>query len=99
MSVYEVALADPTHLSRPAVELLRISAVGDLAFVAVCKHDEGNPESKDTVVAEMTVSLPALREAVELLSHDRDRESLRPRDQRGEPMSDIAGNRFVVAPL
>ena len=99
MSVYEIALADPTDPARPAIALLRICAVGDLAFVNICEEDDGNPTSTSKVIASMTVSLPALREAVDLLSHDRDREAMRVKDDRGEPQADIGGNRFVVAPL
>jgi hypothetical protein len=99
MSVYEITLADPTDPARPAVKVLQLAAVGDLAFVSVCDYDEGNPTTTATTVASMCVSLPALREAINLLSHDRDREANRQRDDRGQPTADIAGNRYVVAPL
>lgn len=98
MSINEISLADPTNPGRPAEETLTLSVVGDLAFVSVCKVDDGNPDTTSTVIAEMIVSLPTLRDAVVLLCQDRDRESLRPRDARGEPMPDLAGNRFVVTP-
>jgi hypothetical protein len=99
MSINEISLADPTDPGRPAEKTLELSVVGDLAFVQVVEVDEGNPKTTTTVVAEMCVSLPTLRDAVILLCQDRDREGLRPKDERGEPMPDIAGNRFVVTPV
>ena len=98
MSIHEITLGDPCDLARPFEQTLSLSVVGDLAFVSVCKIDEGNPTSTSTVVAEMTVSLPSLRDAVVLLCQDRDRESLRPKDERGEPMPDLAGVRHIVVP-
>jgi len=98
VSIDRISLSDPCDLQRPIEQSLSVSVVGDLAFVQVCKVDEGNPETTTTVIAEMTVSLPSLRDAVILLCQDRDRESLRPRDARGEPMPDLAGARFVVTP-
>ena len=99
MSINEITLGNPCEPARPFEDVLSLSVVGDLAFVSVCKLDDGNPTSTLTVVAEMVVSLPSLRDAVVLLCQDRDRESLRPTDKRGEPMPDIAGNRFVVTPV
>lgn len=99
MSINEISLSDPTEPGRPSENVLTLSVVGDLAFVQVCKVDEGNPSTTSTVVAEMTVSLPTLRDAVILLCQDRDRESLRPVDDRGEPMPDIGGTRIVVTPV
>lgn len=99
MSIDNISLSDPTDLARPIVESLQISSVGDLAFVSICKVDDGNPTTTTTVVAEMTVSLPTLRDALVLLCQDRDRESLRGKDHRGEPMPDIAGHRMVVVPV
>lgn len=99
MSIDEISLTDPTDLERPSENVLTLSVVGDLAFVSVCKRDDGNPTTTTTVVAEMTVSLPTLRDAVVLLCQDRDRESLRPTDKRGEPMPDLAGHRVIVTPV
>lgn len=99
MSINEISLGNPTDPSRPHEEVLNVSAVGDLAFVSVCKVDEGNPTTTSTVVAQMIVSLPSLRDALVLLCQDRDRESLRPKDERGDPLPDIAGQRYVVTPV
>jgi hypothetical protein len=98
VSINEITLADPTNPARPAEKVLTLSAVGDLAFVTVSTVDEGNPDTTTTVAAEMTVSLPTLRDALVLLCQDRDRERLRPVDKRGEPMPDLAGQRYIVVP-
>lgn len=98
-SINEITLADPTDLARPNEQVLTLSVVGDLAFVSITKVDDGNPTSTYTTVAEMVVSLPTLRDAVVLLCQDRDRESCRPRDDRGEPMPDIAGHRSIRVPV
>lgn len=97
MSVNEITLADPTNPGRPAEKVLRLSVVGDLAFVNVSTVDEGNPTTTMTVVAEMVVSRQSLRDAMVLLCQDTDRESLRPSDEHG-PLPSLAGQRFVVTP-
>lgn len=99
MSVHEINLSDPTDKQHPPEKVLNLSAVGDLAFVSVCTYADGNPETVTTVEREITVSLPALRQAVELLSNDGNRERLRPEDARGEKMPDLAGQRWIQVPL
>jgi hypothetical protein len=98
VSINEISLSDPTDRARPIDRALNLCVVGDLAFVSICTVDEGNPTTTTTVVAQMTVSRQSLRDAMVLLSQDADRESLRPTDERGEGMPDLAGNRFVVTP-
>lgn len=99
MSVHEINLSDPTDQAHPPEKVLNLSAVGDLAFVSVCTYDDGNPETTTTVEREICVSLPALRQAVQLLSDDGNRERLRPADDRGEKMPDLVGQRWVQVPL
>ena len=99
MSVYDITLSDPTEQVAPPTTVLRVTAVDDLAFITIEKYDEEFNKRTLTTVAEMVVSLPALREVVDLLSHDRDREDLRTKDKHGEPGARIGGTRMVVAPL
>ncbi len=98
MSIIDITLTDPTESARPAVRVLQVSAVGDLAFIAVCDVDEGNPTTTTTTKAEIAVSLPSLRDAIVLLCHDRDRESLRGRDEHGL-LPDLVGQRYVQVPV
>lgn len=99
MSVYDITLADPTQPERPAERLLRVCAVGDLVFVSIDTCDDGNPTLTLTTQEEITVSLPALRQALQLLSDDGHREGLRGKDERGEPLPDLVGQRQIVVPL
>ena len=99
MSINEISLMNPTDPGRPAENVLTLSTVGDLAFITVSKVDEGNPSTTTTVTAEMVVSLPTLRDALVLLCQDRDRERLRPKDERGELLADLAGYRYVQVPV
>jgi hypothetical protein len=99
MSIHEINLSNPTDQSYPPDRVLNVSAVGDLAFVNICTYDDGNPETTTTVQQQITVSLPALRQAIELLSDDGNRERLRPSDARGEKMPDLRGQRWIQVPL
>ena len=99
MSVYDITLASPTEKYAPPETLLRLTSVDDLAFLSVETYEEVDGVRTFKSVADMTVSLPALREAINLLSHDRDREDCRPVDERGEKGARIAGHRLVVSPL
>jgi hypothetical protein len=99
MSINQISLGDPTDPIRPYPKTLEVSAVGDLAFVQIVEVDEGNPTTTTTVIAEMTVSLATLRDALVLICQDRDRESCRPKDKNDEPLPDIAGVRHIVVPI
>ena len=97
MSVFGITLTDPTENVAPPERLLRVTAVEDLVFVSVEKYDETHGTTTTETVAEIAVSLPALLEAVQLLSHDRDREAVRVHDKNG-PTARIGGDRLRVAP-
>lgn len=96
--IHTITLSDPTEDVSPPENVLQVCAVGDLAFISFGKYDETHDSNEITEKRQMTVSLPALKEAVELLSHDRDREAMR--GERGtQHEADILGDRFRVAPL
>lgn len=99
MSIYEITLQDPTGQVAPPEHILHLASVDDLVFVTIAKYDEGSTKRTHETVADITVSLPALREAIELLSHDRDREAARLVDRSGERTARIGGTRYTVAPL
>lgn len=98
MSVYDITLTDPTEPGRPATYVLHVTAVDQMVFVSICDYDEGNPETKMVAKASIGVSLPALRDALNLLSSDGFREDMRERDQHG-PRSRIGGHRVGSVPL
>lgn len=98
MSIIDITLTDPTKPARPADRVVQISAVGDMAFIAICEVDEGNPTTTTTTTAEIAVSLASLRDALVLLCQDRDRESLRGRDEHGL-RPDLVGRRYVQVPV
>lgn len=98
-SIFKITLHDPTGHEFPPAEVLNISSVGDLVFFSIDEYEEDGRKSAYKTKQDICLSLPALREAVEFLSHDRDRESSRPRDEHGEASADIAGHRWKVAPL
>lgn len=98
MSVYEITLVDPTAPGRPAERVLRITAVDQMVFLSIDKYQEGVPTTTLTTEAEIAVSLPGLREALDLLSHDGFREDLRDRDQSGLK-ANLKGVRLGTVPL
>ena len=96
--IYEITLADPAEPMAPPETVLRVSAVEDLAFVAILKLKDDR-EGTHKILAEMTVSLPALREALDLLRHDVDRENCRPKDGPKTYAAKLDGIRFGLMPL
>ena len=97
--IHEITLVDPTEPVSPPERILRISAVEDLAFIDIGRSEgDGKTETLE-IVASMTVSLPALREALDLLRHDVDREHQRPKDGKTTYSARIDGPRFGVMPL
>jgi len=97
--IHEITLANPAEPIAPPETVLSVSAVEDLAFIDI-KRLEGDGRSETfTTVASMTVSLPALREALDLLRHDVDRENQRPKDGKTTRSAKIDGPRFGVMPL
>jgi hypothetical protein len=98
MSVYEITLIDPTGPGRPAERVLRITSVDEMVFLSIDEYDEGNPTITLTKKEEIAVSLPGLREALDLLARDGHREDMRERDQHG-PKARIGGYRATVVPL
>jgi hypothetical protein len=98
MSVYEITLIDPTDPGRPAERVLRITAVDQMVFLHIDKYEEGVPTTTLTTQEEIAVSLPGLRQALELLTEDGLREDAREKDQRGFKAR-IGGARQAVVTL
>ena len=97
--IHEITLADPAEPIAPPEKVLRVSAVEDLAFIDIVRSDGDGKSETFTTLASMTVSLPALREALDLLRHDVDRENQRPRDGKTTRSARIDGQRIGLMPL
>jgi hypothetical protein len=96
--IYQISLSDCLEPSVPPEQVLTVSAMDDAAFVRICKVDQGSATETHTEVAEISVSLPALLEAVGLLARDVEREHLRPVDHDGRGNETrLAGDRLIVA--
>lgn len=97
MAVHQIMLADCLDGARPPDRVLTLSVVGDTAFLAIEKYAEGSGTTKTKEIVDISVSMPSLREALELLANDREREDLRPLDppgnERGELGTTFGGQR------
>lgn len=96
MSVYEISLKDCLDPAAPPDQVLTISAVDDTAFIQIEKVKEDGATTKKTKVAEISVSIASLWEAVDLLREDGRREDLRPVDveHSGERAARYVGQRI-----
>lgn len=99
MTIHHISLNDCLEGTSPPGKVLTLGVVDDTAFVYInTVTGEGDKSETQTVKAEITVSLASLREALELLSSDRLRESLRPRDKDAGAETRLAGHRIVIVP-
>jgi len=98
MAIHQIMLADCLDGAKPPARVLTVSVVGDTAFLAVEDYTEGGGSTTTKEVAQISVSLPSLRDALELLGEDRRREDLRPMDPPGNGQGDmsatLAGQRY-----
>ena len=98
--IHAISLNDCLDGTAPPEQVLTISALDDTVFVRICKMDGGAHDEKQTEIAEISVSLPSLLEAVQLLANDAGRENLRPVDHTGKGHETrLAGRRIDVLPV
>lgn len=99
--IHDITLADPLDPVSPPERVVRLAAVGDTLWIYFQKHDSDGKTDTFKTVAEQAVSLPALREALDLIRHDVERENARPKmhADRNDREASISGPRFGVAPL
>lgn len=98
MTVHHVSLNDCLEGTSPPEKVLTLGVVDDTAFVYINSvTGQGDKAEKQTVTAEIAVSLPSLREALALLANDRIREDLRTSDAAG-PGTRLTGQRITVVP-
>lgn len=104
MSVYQISLADCLNPgTSPPSQVLTLAVIDDTVFLQIDKlSGSGDTETHKTKV-EITVSLPSLRQALELLADDSAREAARPLDppdnEHGDRGTRIAGARYTVTPI
>ena len=95
--IHSISLAECLDPSAPPEKVLDVSACDDTVFVRICVVDHDHKSEKHTETAEISVSLPALIEALSLLAVDHEREDLRPVDHNGQQReTKFAGRRLTV---
>lgn len=99
--INRISLADCLDQAVPPPRVLDISVLDDTVWVRICDASENSRTEKHHEVAEISVSLPSLIEALNLLALDAERERLRPCDNpvTGSHETRIAGRRFTAVPV
>lgn len=99
--IHDITLADPSDPQSPPETVVRLAAVDDLLWIYIQKHDTDGKSDHFETIAEQCVSLPAIREALDLIRHDTERERARPviNEGRNERDALISGLRETRAPL
>lgn len=96
--IHEISLAECLEQASPPEQVLRLGACDDTVFVKICRVEQDHERETFHQVAEISVSLPALIEALSLLAVDHEREDLRPVDSDGRTReTKFAGRRLTVA--
>ena len=98
--IHNVSLAECLEQYAPPAKVLNVNVIGDTAFVRICEVEQGSDRETHREVADISVSLPSLIEALNLLAVDHEREELRPIDSTNrEHETKFAGRRFTVVPV
>lgn len=98
--IHNISLAECLEQVSPPEKVLNVSACDDTVFVRICEVRQDHLSETHREVADISVSLPALIEALNLLAVDGERENLRPVDRDGKTRETrLAGRRFIVAPV
>ena len=99
--INRISLSECLSKVSPAARVLDVSVIDDTAFIRICDADEDHVTEMHQEVAEISVSLPSLIEALTLLSLDAERERLRPCDnpETGSHETRLAGRRLSVVPV
>jgi hypothetical protein len=99
--INRISLAECLDQSTPPAKVLDVSVLDDTAFIRICDVGETHDTETHQEVAEISVSLPSLIEALNLLSVDTERERLRPceDEQAGAHETRLAGRRLTVVPV
>jgi hypothetical protein len=96
--IHEISLNDCLSGTAPPERILTLGALDATVFVRICDVEQDSERETHTEVAEISVSLASLLEAVALLGADQEREHLRPVDRDGQGHETrLAGARLTVA--
>lgn len=97
--IHQVSLNDCLEPCSPPAKVLTLGALDDTVFVTISDVEQGPRHETHKEIAEISVSLPSLLEALHLLTSDQDREHLRPIESNGTSRETrLAGARLTVAP-
>ena len=96
--IHQISLAECLEQYSPPAKVLDVSACDDTVFVRICDVDQDHQHETHREIAEISVSLPALIEALALLAGDAEREELRPVEGGGTHETRLSGRRLIVAP-
>src|SRR5882757_10224256 len=91
MSIQEIILSDCLERVQPPEQILRINVIDQAVFIGIQKYNEDSKGINTEVIAEISVSLPSLREALTLLDNDSNRENIRMKDKNGNLLPKIGG--------
>jgi hypothetical protein len=98
--IHQISLAECLEQYAPPAKVLNVSTVADTVFVRICDVDQNSDSETHREVADISVSLPALIEALNLLAVDGEREDLRPLDNTGQAHeTKFAGRRLTITPV
>ena len=98
--IHKISLADCLEPAVPPEKVLTLGALDDTVFVSIEAVSGDSAAETMTEVAEISVSLPSLIEALLALSADVQREHLRPVERDGRSRETrLAGRRLTVAPV
>jgi hypothetical protein len=99
--IYRISLNDCLEPYAPPAKVLNIGALDDTVFVSICEvNQDGSRKEIHKELADISVSLASLLEAVALLATDQEREHLRPVEnaEQGTKETRLAGSRLAVVP-
>lgn len=98
--INRISLAECLEQYSPPAKVLDVSVLDDTAFVRICDASETHDTETRREIAEISVSLPSLIEALNLLALDAERERLRPCEDppTGTHETRLAGRRLTVVP-
>jgi hypothetical protein len=99
--INRISLAECLEQYSPPAKVLDVSVLDDTAFICICDVGETHDTETHQETAAISVSLPSLIEALNLLAVDAEREHLRPceDEQAGTRETRLAGRRLTVVPV
>ena len=99
--IHEISLADCLEVYAPPKSVLTLGALNDTVFVRICTVDQDHKSETLHEQADISVSLPSLIEALQVLLNDQGRENLRPAEDGSatEKETRLAGRRIDVLPV